>query len=93
MQVDLIERTAVRGMRRLELLPREFKLLAYLMRRPNQTAARAMLLEDVWNYRFVPQTNVVDVHMGKLRRKVDACGEAAMIHNVPGVGFVLRSIG
>ncbi len=91
--LDLIDRQAMRDGRLIELLPREFKLLEYLMRRPGQTVTRAMLLEDVWNYRFVPQTNLVDVHMGKLRRKVDAPSEAPMIESVWGTGFVLRAPG
>jgi two-component system OmpR family response regulator len=91
LHLDLIDRVARRGDRVFDLLPREFKLLEYMMRRPGRTLTRAMLLEDVWDYRFVPQTNLVDVHMGKLRRKVDAPDEAPMIHSVPGVGFVLRS--
>jgi two-component system OmpR family response regulator len=89
--LDLIDRQAMRNNRQIELLPREFKLLEYLMRRPGQTVTRAMLLEDVWNYRFVPQTNLVDVHIGKLRRKVDAPSEPPMIESVWGTGFVLRA--
>jgi two-component system OmpR family response regulator len=89
-EIDLIERTARRGDRTLDLMPREFKLLAYLMRHPNQVVTRAMLLEDVWNYRFVPQTNLVDVHMGKLRRKLDAPGDEPLIQSVRGTGFLLR---
>ena len=90
LSLDLIDRQAVRGSRKIDLLPREFKLLEYMMRRPGQTVTRAMLLEDVWNYDLAPQTNLVDVHIGKLRRKIDAPGEAAMIHSVWGSGFQLR---
>ena len=89
--LDLIDREAARNGRRIELLPREFKLLEYLMRRPAQTVTRAMMLEDVWHYRFVPQTNLVDVHVGKLRRKIDAPGEPPMIESIWGTGFVLRA--
>ena len=71
LELDLIERTAKRGDRKIDLLPREFRLLEYMMRRKEQMLTRAMLLEEVWNYKFVPQTNLVDVHMGRLRRKVD----------------------
>jgi two-component system, OmpR family, response regulator len=71
LQLDLIERTAKRGGRTIELLPREFRLLEYMMRRKDQMLTRAMLLEEVWAYKFVPQTNLVDVHMGRLRRKVN----------------------
>ncbi len=89
--LDLIDREAARNGRRIDLLPREFRLLEYLMRRPAQTVTRAMLLEDVWHYRFVPQTNLVDVHVGKLRRKVDAPGEPPMIESIWGTGFMLRA--
>ena len=91
LELDLIERTAKRGDRAIDLLPREFRLLEYMMRRKEQMLTRAMLLEEVWNYKFVPQTNLVDVHMGRLRRKVDEPNEPPMIHNVRGVGFILRA--
>jgi two-component system OmpR family response regulator len=90
LELDLIERTAKRGDRTIDLLPREFRLLEYMMRCKDQTLTRAMLLEEVWNYKFVPQTNLVDVHMGRLRRKVDEPNEPPMIHNVRGLGFILR---
>jgi two-component system OmpR family response regulator len=94
LRLDLIEREAHRGSRLIELLPREFKLLEYMMRRPAQVLTRAMLLEDVWGYRFIPtESNVVDVHMGKLRRKIDAPSEIALIENIVGVGFALRAHG
>ena len=91
LELDLLERTAKRGERSIALLPREFRLLEYMMRRKDQILTRAMLLEEVWNYKFVPQTNLVDVHMGRLRRKVDEPSEPPMIHNVRGVGFMLRA--
>jgi two-component system OmpR family response regulator len=91
LELDLIERTAKRGDRGVELLPREFRLLEYMMQRKDQVLTRAMLLEEVWKYKFVPQTNLVDVHMGRLRRKIDEPNEPPMIHNVRGVGFVLRA--
>jgi len=90
LELDLIDRIARRKTREIELLPREFKLLEYLMRRPAQVVTRDMLLEDVWNYRFSPQTNLVDVHIGKLRRKIDADGEIPLLYNVRGVGFIMR---
>ena len=89
--LDLIERTAKRQGRALDILPREFQLLEYLMRHTAQVVTRAMLFEEVWHYRFDPRTNLVDVHMGRLRRKVDAAGEAPMIHSVRGTGFLLRA--
>src|ERR1700732_827086 len=91
LELDLIERTAKRGDRSIELLPREFRLLEYMMRREDQTLTRAMLLEEVWKYKFVPQTNLGDVHMGRLRHKVDDQDEPPMIHSVRGVGFILRA--
>ena len=91
LELDLIKRTAKRGERKIELLPREFRLLEYMMRRKDQMLTRAMLLEEVWNYKFVPQTNLVDVHMGRLRHKVDESNELPMITNVRGVGFILRA--
>ena len=91
LELDLIERTARRGDRTIDLLPREFRLLEYMMRRKEQMLTRAMLLEEVWNYKFIPQTNLVDVHMGRLRRKVDEPHDPPMIHNVRGMGFILRA--
>jgi two-component system OmpR family response regulator len=91
LELDLIDRTAQRGSRQIELLPRECRLLEYMMRREGQTVTRAMLFEDVWNYRFVPDSNLVDVHMGRLRHKVDAPGETPMIQNLRGAGFILRA--
>lgn len=92
LELDLIERTARRGQRKIDLLPREFRLLEYMMRRSDQLLTRTMLLEEVWNYKFVPvATNLVDVHMGRLRRKVDGPDESPLIHNVRGAGFVLRA--
>jgi two-component sensor histidine kinase len=91
LELDLIERTAKRWDRAIDLLPREFRLLEYMMRRKEQVLTRAMLLQEVWNYKFVPQTNLVDVHMGRLRRKVNEKHELPMIHNVRGVGFILRA--
>src|ERR1700750_725368 len=91
LELDLIERTARRGDRVIDLLPREFRLLEYMMQRSDQLLTRAMLLEEVWNYKFIPATNLVDVHMGRLRHKVDGPGEPPMIHNVRGSGFILRA--
>jgi two-component system OmpR family response regulator len=91
LQLDLIERSAKRGDRVIDLLPREFRLLEYMMQRSDQLLTRAMLLEEVWNYKFVPATNLVDVHMGRLRHKVDGPDDAPMIHNVRGAGFILRA--
>src|SRR5271168_2058978 len=92
LELDLIERTAKRDERSIDLLPREFRLLEYMARRSDQLLTRAMLLEEVWNYKFVPTTNLVDVHMGRVRHKVDQPGETPMIHNVRGAGFILRAL-
>jgi DNA-binding response OmpR family regulator len=89
LELDLIDRTARRGSRRIDLLPREFKLLKYMIQRNDQVLTRADLIKDVWHYKFVPETNVVDVHMGRLRRKVDGSNEVPMIRNIRGEGFVL----
>lgn len=90
LRMDLIERSAARGGRLLDLLPTEFKLLEYLMRHPGQVLTRTMLLEDVWHYRNLPQTNLVDVHIGKLRRKVDMAGDTPLIRSVRRTGFMLH---
>ena len=70
MELDLLDRTAKRGDRKIDLRPREFQLLKYMMQRSGRLLTRATLLQEVWHYRFVPETNLVDVHMGRLRRKV-----------------------
>jgi DNA-binding winged helix-turn-helix (wHTH) protein len=91
LELDLIERTAKRADRQIDLRPREFKLLKYMMQRSDKLLTRASLLKDVWHYKFVPETNLVDVHMGRLRRKVDGPDEVPLIRNVRGVGFVLSA--
>jgi two-component system OmpR family response regulator len=92
LQLDLIDRTARRGDRRINLLPREFLLLKYMMQRSGKLVTRASLFKDIWNYKFVPESNVVDVHIGRLRRKIDGKGETPMIHNIRGAGFVLSAV-
>ena len=89
-EMDLVERTVRCAGRSVDLLPREFKLLEYFMRRPGQIVTRAMLLEDVWNFKFMAQTNVVDVQIGNLRRKLDPTGSRKFIVNVRAVGFKLN---
>jgi two-component system OmpR family response regulator len=88
LDLDLLAGSATRAGRALDLLPRELKLLDYLARRPGQIVTRSLLLRDVWGYTFEPNSNVVDVHIGRLRRKVDGDGEAPMIRNVRGQGYV-----
>jgi two-component system OmpR family response regulator len=91
LELDLLSRKARRGEREIDLLPREFRLLEYMMRRKDQLLTRAMLFEEVWNYKIVPQSNLVDVHMSRLRRKIDGGDDTPMIQNVRGEGFVLRA--
>ena len=89
--LDRIDRTVTRGNREIVLPPREFRLLEYFMLHAGQVVTRTMLLEDIWNFRAPVQTNVVDVHVSNLRRKIEAAGESRMIANVPGVGFTLAA--
>jgi two-component system OmpR family response regulator len=90
-RLDLVARKAWRGSRQLDLLSREFQLLEYMARRAGQTVTREMILSDIFGYRFEIKTNLVDVHMGRLRRKLDLPGETASLNNVRGVGFVLHA--
>jgi two-component system OmpR family response regulator len=91
LELDLVDRRVRCRGRTVDLLPREFKLLEYFMRRPGQVVTRAMLLEDVWNLKFMAQTNVVDVQIGNLRRKLDPASERWHIVNVRSVGFKLNA--
>jgi DNA-binding winged helix-turn-helix (wHTH) protein len=91
LELDLLERTAKRGDRRIDLLQREFQLLKYMMQRRDEILTRETLLKEVWHYKVVPETNVVDVQMGRLRRKVDGPNEALMIRSVRSLGFVLSA--
>lgn len=89
LRLNLITRSADRAGQPLALQPREFRLLAFLMQHAHQIVTRTMLLESVWDYRFDPQTNVIDVHISRLRSKVDKGFETALIHTVRGVGYSL----
>lgn len=91
LELDLLDRTAKRGDRHIDLRPREFQLLKYMMQRSDTLLTRANLLKEVWNYKFVPESNLVDVHLSKLRRKIDGPNEFPIIRNVRGIGFVLSS--
>jgi two-component system, OmpR family, response regulator len=93
LELDLLTRTAHRKGRQVELLPKEFQLLEYLVRHAGQVVPRAMLLQHVWDLHFDPMTNVIDVYVGRLRRKVDSGGAYPLIHTVRGVGFCLRAPG
>lgn len=89
LEMDLIERTVKRGEAEIVLPPLAFKLLEYFLRRPGVVVTREKLLKEVWRYRFIPQTNVVDVHIGALRRKIDIAGRPSLIANIRGAGFIL----
>ncbi len=89
LEMDRVDRTVRCSGRSIELLPQEFKLVEYFMRRPGQIVSRAMLLEDVWNFKFMGPTNVVDVYIGNVRRKLDPTGKRKFIINVRAVGFKL----
>ena len=93
LELDLLTRSVRRAGREVELLPREFKLLEYLMRNVGQVVSRGMLLQHVWDLHFDPMTNVIDVYVGRLRRKIDSAGSYPLIHTVRGVGFCLRAPG
>lgn len=90
LEIDLLARKAYRGGRAIELTTKEFQLLEYLMRRPGQVATRTMLLENVWNLHFDPQTNIIDVHMSRLRNAIDKGFSKPLIHTVRGAGYVLK---
>ncbi|HET6307438.1 MAG TPA: response regulator transcription factor [Rhodopila sp.] len=91
LELDLLSRQVKRAGSRLDLLPREFRLLEYLMRHADQVVTRTMLLEGVWDYHFDPQTNVIDVQVSHLRQKVDKPFPAPLIHTVRGAGYMLRA--
>jgi len=91
LEIDLLMRVVRRRGREIELLPREFQLLEYLVRNVGQVVSRAMLLQHVWDLHFDPSTNVIDVYVGRVRRKI-ASGQAyPLIHTIRGVGFCLRA--
>ena len=91
LQMDLLSRNVSRAGQEIFLKPREFRLLEYLMRHADQVVTRTMLLENVWDYFFDPQTNVVDVHISRLRYKIDKYFPYTMLHTVRGSGYILRS--
>jgi two-component system OmpR family response regulator len=91
LRMDLLARKVTRGARNIVLQPREFKLLEYLMRHADQVVTRTMLLENVWDYHFDPQTNVVDVHISKLRQKIDADFERPLLRTVRNAGYTLTA--
>jgi two-component system OmpR family response regulator len=91
LELDLLSRTATRAGQKIDLQPREFLLLEYLMRHAGQVVTRTMLLENVWEYHFDPQTNVIDVHISRLRSKIDKGYVEPLLHTVRGAGYSLRA--
>jgi two-component system, OmpR family, response regulator len=89
LRMDLLSRRVTRGSRPITLQPREFKLLEYLMRHAHQVVTRTMLLEAVWDYNFDPQTNVVDVHISKLRQKIEIDSERPLVRTVRNAGYMM----
>lgn len=90
LEMDLLARTVKRSGQNIDVQPREFRLLEYLMRHADQVVTRTMLLEKVWDYHFDPQTNVIDVHISRLRSKIDKGFEKPLLHTVRGAGYMLR---
>ena len=91
LELDLLTRGAKRSGTDIDLQPREFRLLEYLMRHAGQVVTRTMLLESVWEYHFDPQTNVIDVHISRLRAKIDKGFQAPLLHTVRGAGYMIRA--
>lgn len=91
LELDLVAREARRNGRRIELLPMEFKLLEFMMRNPGQLLSRRIIFERVWEYYFDPGTNLIDVHIGRLRKKIDEPGAPSLITTERGVGYVLNA--
>jgi two-component system OmpR family response regulator len=91
LKMDLLSRAVTRAGRKVDLQQREFQILEYLMRHAGQVVTRTMLLENVWNYHFDPQTNVIDVHISRLRQKIDKEFETPLLHTVRGAGYCLRA--
>jgi two-component system, OmpR family, response regulator len=93
LEMDLLTRSVTRAGRIIDLLPREFRLLEYLMRHAGHIVTRTMLLEKVWDHHFDPQTNVIDVHVSRLRQKLDKGFGTPLLHTVRGAGYTLRASG
>jgi two-component system OmpR family response regulator len=91
LEMDLLSRTVERAGQKIDLQPREFRLLEFLMRHAGQVVTRTMLLEKVWDYHFDPQTNVIDVHVSRLRSKIDKDFQDQLLHTVRGAGYRLQA--
>jgi two-component system, OmpR family, response regulator len=92
LEIDLLTRSVTRGGQNILLQPREFKLLEYLMRNAGHIVTRTMLLENVWDYHFDPQTNVIDVHVSRLRSKIEKGFDSPILQTVRGAGYMIRDI-
>lgn len=92
LELDRLAHTAKRGGKDIILQPREFRLLEYLMRHAGQVVTRTMLLENVWDYHFDPQTNVIDVHISRLRSKIEKGFDTPLLHTVRGAGYMLKAV-
>ena len=90
LEIDLLKHKVMRNGKNIALQPREFRLLEYLMRHTGQVVSRTMLLEQVWDYNFDPQTNVIDVHISRLRNKIDKGFNKSLLHTIRGAGYSLR---
>src|ERR1700678_1849411 len=91
LELDLLTRAAKRSGTAIERQPREFRVLEYLMRHAGQVVTRSMLLENVWDYHFDPQTNVIDVHISRLRSKIDKGFDTPLLHTIRGAGYMIRA--
>ena len=92
LEIDLLTRAVTRAGQNIPLQPREFKLLEYLMRNAGHIVTRTMLLENVWDYHFDPQTNVIDVHVSRLRSKIDKGFDEPLLQTVRGAGYMIRAV-
>lgn len=92
LQLDLVTREAMRGGNVIELLPMEFKLLEFMMRHPGRMLTRRLIFEKVWEYSFDPGTNLIEVHVGRLRRKIDEPGKPSFIRTERGVGYIFNAV-
>jgi two-component system OmpR family response regulator len=93
LEIDVLTRTVRRGGKKIDLQPREFRLLEYLMRHAGQVVTRTMLLENVWEYHFDPQTNVIDVHISRLRSKIDKDFDKPLLKTIRGAGYTIEDAG
>jgi two-component system, OmpR family, response regulator len=89
LDLDLIKRTARRAGEEIRLMPTEFKLLEFMMRNSGQVLTRTMIFEAIWGYHFDPGTNLIDVHLGRLRHKIDRPGLAPLLHTIRGSGYAI----